>query len=47
VLEAFTSINPELISSTRLWRPPKDAPDLIASEGLVFMQQAAKRVGLP
>ncbi|MEE8121485.1 MAG: sugar phosphate isomerase/epimerase [Anaerolineales bacterium] len=47
VLEAFTSINPELISSTRLWRPPKDAPDLIASEGLVFMQQAARRVGLP
>lgn len=47
VLEAFTAINPELIAATRLWRPPKDAPTVIASEGLVFMQQGAERVGLP
>jgi D-psicose/D-tagatose/L-ribulose 3-epimerase len=46
VLEAFTSINPELIAATRMWRPPKDPPTVIASEGLVFMQQGAKRVGL-
>ncbi len=46
VLEAFTAINPELIAATRLWRPPKDAPTVIASEGLVFMQQGAKRVRL-
>jgi D-psicose/D-tagatose/L-ribulose 3-epimerase len=47
VLEAFTSINPELIAATRMWRPPKDPPTVIAGEGLVFMQQAARRVGLP
>jgi D-psicose/D-tagatose/L-ribulose 3-epimerase len=47
VLEAFTSINPELIAATRMWRPPKDAPTVIAYEGLVFMQQGARRVGLP
>ena len=47
VLEAFTSINPELIAATRMWRPPKDAPAVIASEGLVFMQEGARRVGLP
>ena len=46
VLEAFTSINPELIAATRLWRPPKDAPTEIAGEGLVFMKVGARRVGL-
>ena len=46
VLEAFSVINPELIAATRMWRPPKDAPSVIAADGLVFMQQGAKRVGL-
>lgn len=46
VLEAFTSINPELMAATRMWRPPKDTPTVIACEGLVFMQQGARRVGL-
>jgi D-psicose/D-tagatose/L-ribulose 3-epimerase len=46
VLEAFTAINPELIAATRMWRPPKDTPGVIAGDGLVFMQQGARRVGL-
>jgi D-psicose/D-tagatose/L-ribulose 3-epimerase len=46
VLEAFTSINPELIAATRMWRTPKDPPAVIAGDGLVFMQEGARRVGL-
>jgi len=46
VLEAFSAINPDLVASTRLWRPPKDAPTVIAGEGLAFMRQGAQRVGL-
>ena len=46
VLEAFTSINPELIAATRLWRPPKDAPDVLRAKGL-FSCNKAQAVGLP
>jgi D-psicose/D-tagatose/L-ribulose 3-epimerase len=45
--EAFTSINPEMIASTRMWRPPKELPTVIATEGLAFMRDWATRVGLP
>jgi D-psicose/D-tagatose/L-ribulose 3-epimerase len=47
VLEAFTSINPDLMAATRMWPTPKDPSEVIASEGLIFMQQGAQRVGLP
>jgi D-psicose/D-tagatose/L-ribulose 3-epimerase len=47
VLEAFTSINPEMVASTRMWRPPKYGPAEIAGDGLAFMQQGAKQFGLP
>jgi D-psicose/D-tagatose/L-ribulose 3-epimerase len=46
VLEAFTSINPELIAATRMWRPANAAPTVIAGDGLAFMQEGARRVGL-
>jgi len=39
--------NPELMAATSMWRTPKDVPDVIASEGLVFKQQGAQRAGLP
>jgi D-psicose/D-tagatose/L-ribulose 3-epimerase len=46
VLEAFTSINPELIAATRMWRPANATPTVIASDGLAFMKAGAQRVGL-
>lgn len=46
VLEAFTSINPELIAATRMWRPANASSGVIASDGLAFMKLGAQRVGL-
>ena len=45
-LECFSAINPDLIASTRLWRPPKQDAATLAREGLAFMQAGAARVGL-
>lgn len=46
VLEAFTSINPELIAATRMWRPANASSEVIAGDGLAFMKAGAQRVGL-
>ncbi len=46
VLESFSENNPELIAAIRLWRPPSQTPDLLASEGLKFLHQMAEKYDL-
>ena len=47
VLESFAEINPDLAAATCLWRPPTQPPDVLATEGLVFLQARAEQAGLP
>ncbi len=47
VLESFAAINPDLAAATCLWRPAKQAPDVLAAEGLAFLRAGAERAGLP
>ena len=47
VLESFAAINPDLAAATCLWRPPKQAPEVLAAEGLAFLRAGAERAGLP
>lgn len=46
VLESFAAINPELAAATCLWRPPNQGPDVLAREGLKFLQQGVEKYGL-
>jgi D-psicose/D-tagatose/L-ribulose 3-epimerase len=45
-LESFTAINPDLMAATRLWRPPNQPSEVLAREGLRFMQAKAEQFGL-
>ncbi len=47
VLESFAAINPDLAAATCLWRPPTQAPAVLAAEGLAFLRAGAERAGLP
>jgi D-psicose/D-tagatose/L-ribulose 3-epimerase len=46
VLESFAAINPDLQAATCLWRPPNQAPEVLAREGLAFLKAGARRAGL-
>jgi len=46
VLEAFATINPELIGATCLWRTPSYTIQDIARRGLPFLQEKAAKFGL-
>ena len=46
VLEAFTANNPSLVAAIRLWRPPKQPPEVLAREGLKYHQAWSEKVGL-
>ena len=46
VLESFVAINPDLMASTRLWRPPNQPSEVMATEGLNFMRAKAEQFGL-
>ncbi|MEM7799040.1 MAG: sugar phosphate isomerase/epimerase family protein [Chloroflexota bacterium] len=46
VLESFAAINPDLAAATCLWRPPNQGSEVLATEGLKFLKDGAKRVGL-
>ena len=46
VLESFSANNPELIAAIRLWRPPKQTPEYLATEGLKFLRQMAEKYRL-
>lgn len=45
-LESFTSINPDIIAATKLWRPPKYQPQEFAEKGLAFLQLKAAEYDL-
>lgn len=46
VLESFAAINPQLQAATKLWRPPNQAPEVLAGEGLAFLKAGARKAGL-
>ncbi len=46
VLESFAAINPDLAAATCLWRPPNQPPDVLATEGLKFLREGARKAGL-
>jgi len=46
ILESFTSINPDIIAATKLWRAPKYPPDIFARKGLEFLKENAAKYGL-
>jgi D-psicose/D-tagatose/L-ribulose 3-epimerase len=46
VLESFAAINPELAAATCLWRSPRHAPGVMATQGLKFLRDGAARAGL-
>ena len=46
ILESFTSINPDIIAATKLWRVPKYLPEVFAKKGLEFLKENAAKYGL-
>lgn len=46
VLESFSANNPELIAAIRLWRPPKQTPEFLATEGLRFLRHMAEKYSI-
>lgn len=46
VLESFSENNPELIAAIRLWRPPDQTPEYLATEGLKFLHHMAEKYSL-
>jgi D-psicose/D-tagatose/L-ribulose 3-epimerase len=46
VLEAFATINPDLIGATCVWRPCKYPARELATRGLEFLKQNASKFGL-
>ncbi len=46
VLESFAAINPDLAAATCLWRSPRHAPGVMATDGLKFLREGATRAGL-
>ena len=45
-LESFTSINPDIVAATKLWRAPKYSPDIFAAKGLEFLKENAAKYNL-
>jgi len=46
VLESFAAINPDLQAATKLWRPPNQSSEVLASAGLCILKQYANRYNL-
>jgi D-psicose/D-tagatose/L-ribulose 3-epimerase len=46
VLESFAAINPDLQTATKLWRPPNQPSDVLASAGLGVLKQYAYKYNL-
>ena len=45
-LESFAAVNPKLQAATCLWRPTNASPDTLASEGMKFLKEGARKHGL-
>jgi len=46
VVKCFAAVNPALAGAIKLWRPPQEPPQVLASEGLKFIRSYADRYGL-
>ncbi len=46
VLESFAAINPDIAAATCLWRPTNEPSEVLATQGLAFLQEGAKKHGL-
>lgn len=46
VLESFAAINPVIAVATCLWRPTNEPPEVLATRGLAFLREGAKKHGL-
>lgn len=46
VLESFAAMNPDLAAATKLWRPPKQPPEILARHGLELLRKHAEEYGL-
>ena len=46
VLESFAAINPDIAAATCLWRPTNEPPEVLATQGLAFLQAGAQKHGL-
>ena len=46
VLESFAAINPTIAAATCLWRPTNQPPEVLATQGLAFLKEGAKKHGL-
>jgi len=46
VMESFAAINPDLQAATCMWRPPKQSPMTLATEGYTFLSEGGKKAGI-
>lgn len=46
VVKSFPAINPDLAAAIKLWRPPNQASEFLAREGLKFLRECAEKYGL-
>lgn len=46
VMESFVAVSPEIARATCIWRPVTKSAERLVSEGVTFLQEQAKRVGL-
>ena len=46
VLESFAAINPDIAAATCLWRPTNQPPEVLATRGLAFLKEGAKKHAL-
>jgi D-psicose/D-tagatose/L-ribulose 3-epimerase len=46
VVKSFPAVNPDLAAAIKLWRPPKESSEFLATEGLKFLREGAAKYGL-
>jgi D-psicose/D-tagatose/L-ribulose 3-epimerase len=46
VVKSFPAVNPDLARAIKLWRPPTQSSEFLASEGLRFLKEHAEKYGL-
>ena len=46
VVKSFPAVNPDLAAAIKLWRPPTQASEFLAREGLKFLREYVEKYGL-
>jgi D-psicose/D-tagatose/L-ribulose 3-epimerase len=46
VVKSFPAVNPDLARAIKLWRPPTQSSEFLASEGLRFLKEQSEKYGL-